>query len=83
MGENKLSTFKQGDFRLDKKWNFEKLSFNFYIEIQNFLAQENPRPDEYTLARTDEGGEISPQELVKIEREERNTPSSFGFVFDF
>jgi hypothetical protein len=84
LGENKLSTFKQGDFRLDKKWNFEKLSFNFYIEIQNFLAQENPRPDEYTLARTDEGVLISPQELIKIEREERNTPfPSFGFVFDF
>ena len=84
LGENKLSTFKQGDFRLDKKWNFEKLSFNFYIEIQNFLAQENPRPDEYTLARTDEGMDILPKELVKIEREERNTPfPSFGFVFDF
>ena len=84
LGENKLSTFKQGDFRLDKKWNFEKLSFNFYIEIQNFLAQENPRPDEYTLARTDEGVLILPKELVKIEREERNTPfPSFGFVFDF
>ena len=84
LGENKLSTFKQGDFRLDKKWNFEKLSFNFYIEIQNFLAQENPRPDEYTLARTDEGVDILPKELVKIEREERNTPfPSFGFVFDF
>ena len=84
LGENNLSTFKQGDFRLDKKWNFEKLSFNFYIEIQNFLAQENPRPDEYTLARTDEGVLILPKELVKIEREERNTPfPSFGFVFDF
>ena len=84
LGENKLSAFKQGDFRLDKKWNFEKLSFNFYIEIQNFLAQENPRPDEYTLARTDEGVLILPKELVKIEREERNTPfPSFGFVFDF
>ena len=84
LGENKLSTFKQGDFRLDKKWNFEKLSFNFYIEIQNFLAQENPRPDEYTLARTDEGVLILPKELVKIEQEERNTPfPSFGFVFDF
>ena len=84
LGENNLSTFKQGDFRLDKKWNFEKLSFNFYFEIQNFLAQENPRPDEYTLARTDEEVWILPRELVKIEREERNTPfPSFGFVFDF
>ncbi len=84
LGENNLSSFRQGDFRLDKKWNFEKLSFNFYIEIQNFLAQENPRPDEYTLARTDEGVLILPKELVKIDREERNTPfPSFGLVFDF
>lgn len=84
LGENKLSSFKQGDIRIDKKWNFEKLSFNFYIEFQNFLAQENPRPDEYTLDRDDQGMLIQPATLVKIERESNNTPfPSFGFVFDF
>ena len=84
LDENKLSSFKQGDFRLDKKWNFEKLTFNFYIELQNFLAQENPRPDEYTLARDQNGVLTQPTELVKIEREQNNTPfPSFGFVFDF
>jgi len=84
LGQDRLSSFKQGDIRLDKKWNFEKLSFNFYIELQNFLAQDNSRPDEFSLARNDDGSLITPRELKKIEREDRNTPfPSFGFVFDF
>ena len=84
LGQNRLSSFKQGDLRIDKKWNFENLSFNFYLELQNFLAQDTARPDEYTLARTTDGTIITPRELVKVEREDRNTPfPSFGFVFDF
>tara|TARA_B110000046_G_scaffold25144_1_gene24455 strand:+ start:276 stop:2630 length:2355 start_codon:yes stop_codon:yes gene_type:complete len=84
LGQDRLSSFKQGDIRIDKKWNFEKLSFNFYLELQNFLGQENSRPDEYSLARTEDGSLITPRELKKIEREDNNTPfPSFGFVFDF
>ena len=84
LGQDRLPSFKQGDIRLDKKWNFKKLSFNFYLELQNFLAQNNPRPDEFSLARDDDGSLISPRELRKIEREDRNTPiPSFGLVFDF
>ena len=84
LGQDRLPSFKQGDIRLDKKWNFEKLSFNFYLELQNFLAQNNPRPDEFSLARNDDGGLITPRELRKIDREDRNTPiPSFGLVFDF
>ena len=84
LGEEKLTAFSQGDIRIDKKWNFKKLSFNFYLEIQNFLAQENPRPDEYGLARNDDGSLITPETLVKIDTDQSNTPfPSFGFVFDF
>ena len=84
LGQDRLPSFKQGDIRLDKKWNFKKLSFNFYLELQNFLAQNNPRPDEFSLARDDDGSLVSPRELRKIEREDRNTPiPSFGLVFDF
>jgi hypothetical protein len=54
------------------------------LEIQNFLAQENPRPDEYGLARNDDGSLITPETLVKIDTDQSNTPfPSFGFVFDF
>ena len=84
LGEEKLTAFSQGDIRIDKKWNFKKLSFNFYLEIQNFLGQENPRPDEYGLARNDDGSLITPKTLVKIDTDQSNTPfPSFGFVFDF
>ena len=37
LGEVKLDAFNLADIRIDKKWNFEKLSFNFFFEIQNFL----------------------------------------------
>ena len=84
LGQDRLSSFNQGDIRLDKKWNFDKLSFNFYFELQNFLAQDSPRVEEYSLARNNDGSLITPRELKKIEREERNSPlPSFGLVFDF
>lgn len=84
LGQDRLTSFKQGDIRLDKKWNFDKLSFNFYIELQNFLSQDITRPDEFSLARNANGNLITPRELIKIEREDRNTPlPSFGLVFDF
>ena len=84
LGQDRLTSFKQGDTRLDKKWNFDKLSFNFYIELQNFLSQDITRPDEFSLARNANGNLITPRELIKIEREDRNTPlPSFGLVFDF
>ena len=84
LGEEKLTAFSQCDIRVDKKWNFKKLSFNFYFELQNFLGQENPRPDEYGLARNDDGSLISPKTLIKIDTDQSNTPfPSFGFVFDF
>ena len=84
LGQDRLTSFKQGDIRLDKKWNFDKLSFNFYIELQNFLSQDITRPDEFSLARNANGNLITPRELIKIERKDRNTPlPSFGLVFDF
>lgn len=84
LGEVTLDLFSQGDLRIDKKWNFKRLSFNFYLEIQNFLAQPVPRPEEYGLARNDDGSEASPRRLVAIDTNQTQTPlPSFGFVFDF
>ncbi len=84
LGEEKLDAFSQGDLRIDKKWNFKRLSFNFYLEIQNFLAQAVPRPQEYGLERNEAGTEVSPRNLVLIDTNRTETPlPSFGFVFDF
>ncbi|MGB1448597.1 MAG: TonB-dependent receptor [Flavobacteriaceae bacterium] len=84
LGQETLAAFSQGDLRIDKKWNFKRLSFNFYLELQNFLAQAVPRPLEYGLARNEDGSEASPRSLVLIDTNRTETPlPSFGFVFDF
>ncbi len=84
LGDVTLDVFSQGDIRIDKKWNFKRLSFNFYLEVQNFLAKAVPRPLEYGIARNEDGTEINPRSLVQIDTDRTETPlPSFGFVFDF
>ena len=85
LGTVKLAPFSQADIRFDKTWNWKKLSLNFYFEVQNFLAQTNPIPDDYGLNRDGEGNVIQPQSLVVIDRDgQNNTPiPSFGFVLYF
>ena len=84
LGSEKLGVYSQGDLRIDKKWNFNKTSFNFYIEVQNFLAQPIPRPKDYGLKRNEDGTISDPREIVQIDTNRTETPfPSFGFVFDF
>ena len=83
--EVKLNAFNLADIRIDKKWNFEKLSFNFFFEIQNFLGQPNPTPEEYGLNRNVSGEVILPRSLVSVSTDEGNSSPlpSFGFVLYF
>ena len=85
LGEVKLDAFNLADIRIDKKWNFENLSFNFFFEIQNFLGQPNPSPEEYGLNRDMNGEIILPRSLVPVSTNEGNSSPlpSFGFVLYF
>ena len=85
LGNVYLDPFAVADIRFDKKWNFKAYSLNFYFEVQNFLANANPRPDEYGLNRDENGSLISPKSLVQVNAEgDTAIPiPSFGFVIDF
>ena len=85
LGEVKLDAFNLADIRIDKKWNFKNLSFNLYFDIQNFLAQPNPTPEEFGLNRNEEGNIIEPRSLVPVSTTEGNSSPlpSFGFVLFF
>jgi hypothetical protein len=48
----RLKNFSQFDFRIDKKINFRKQSFDFYFDIQNALLAKNPSIPTYTFERT-------------------------------
>ena len=48
----RLKAFHSGDLRLDKKWNYKKTTFDFYIDIQNFYASKSTGSPQYTFRRT-------------------------------
>ena len=83
LGSVKLGNFSQLDVRFDKKWNKERISINFFIEILNLLAQKIPTPKEYGLQRDDLGDIITPINLVEVDVNRESIIPSFGFSIDF
>ena len=51
-GSQRLESFNQTDIRIDKKWNFDKWTFNVFFEVQNIFAQQIPQPPSYGLDRS-------------------------------
>jgi hypothetical protein len=39
---------------LDKKWNYKKTTFDFYIDIQNFYASKSTGSPQYTFKRKED-----------------------------
>ena len=84
LGETYLDPFSVADIRFDKKWNFKRFSFNFYLEVQNFLAAQVPQPEEYGLSRDTDGNILQPLSLEEIDVNSSAIPiPSFGLVLDF
>ncbi len=83
LGEEKLDYFSQLDVRVDKKWNFERWSFNLFFEVQNILAQEIPTPPEYGLARDMDGNLLNPMNLAEIQSDTNTPIPTIGLVVDF
>ncbi|MEO0901723.1 MAG: TonB-dependent receptor, partial [Bacteroidota bacterium] len=83
LGEENLNVFSQLDLRIDKKWNFEKLSLDVFIEAQNVLGQNIPQPPEFGLNRGVDGAIVEPQSLVEIESDTGQIIPSIGIVLDF
>ena len=50
----RLKAFHSGDLRLDKKWNYKKSTFDFYIDIQNFYATKSTGSPQYTFKRKED-----------------------------
>ena len=83
LGELLLDEFAQLDVRFDKKWNLRGLSLDVFLEIQNLLAQSQPQPTEYILARDETGSILSPRALQALEQDEGAFIPVIGLVLDF
>ncbi|MFT4740285.1 MAG: hypothetical protein ACI9L9_001067, partial [Marivirga sp.] len=83
-GQVLLDPFNQTDLRIDKKWNFERWTFNLFIELQNVFIQELPSEPSYGLRRDDQGVILQPTELVVIESANNSSLlPTLGIVIDF
>ena len=83
LGSQKLDPFNQLDIRIDKKWFYKAVALDFFIEVQNALANANPQPPSYGLSRDASGMPVNPRSLFQIPQEEGSIIPSFGIVIDF
>ncbi len=51
----RLGNFSQLDLRVDKKWNFKRVTLDIFVDIQNLLNTVSPAPPNYTFQRTADG----------------------------
>ncbi|ALL08848.1 TonB-dependent receptor [Pedobacter sp. PACM 27299] len=95
LNAERLSSFSQLDFRIDKRLNFRKTALNFYIDIQNILKNENDNFPKYTFKRTEDNSGFLTTDGQPIQTNGSNgipfilnTKSgnlipSFGCIFEF
>lgn len=84
LGSVRLDPLSQLDIRIDKKFNFENLSLDVYLEIQNVLAQSNPSEPRYGLDRNENGEIVTPRSLVRVNATDSGEVlPSIGLVLNF
>ncbi|UMB55138.1 TonB-dependent receptor [Lutibacter sp. A64] len=89
LNSERFDTFHQLDLRVDKTWYWEKLSLNFYIDIQNIYGSEFTS-QAYLIPIQDANGNNSinttdetKYNLEEISNSSGNTLPSFGVILDF
>ncbi len=95
VNSQRLRSFKQFDLRIDKKWNFRKLTVDVFLDIQNITNFKSTGSLSYTFARnaentdfaTTDGEPVSPDgsnAIPKILKDDDGTIlPSLGFIVEF
>jgi hypothetical protein len=84
LSNNRLTPASQLDVRFTKRWNFNKLSLDLFVDVQNVLAQVNPSEPQYGLQRDDAGNIVQPRTLIKLEDSGSATVlPSIGILLNF
>ena len=91
----RLEAFHSGDLRLDKKWNYKKTTFDFYIDIQNFYSSKSTGSPQYTFKRKEDNSSFlstngKPVQLngsnaipYFLENAEGTLIPTIGFIIEF
>jgi outer membrane receptor for ferrienterochelin and colicin len=50
----RLNSFNASDIRIDKKWNYKKVTLDLYLDVTNWYAAKASGATQYTFKRTDD-----------------------------
>ena len=54
LNSQRLGSFNQLDFRIDKKWNYSRATLDLYLDLQNMLGFKNPSTPRYTFKQNED-----------------------------
>ncbi len=52
LNQNRLSAFNASDVRIDKKWNFKRVTLDVFLDVTNWYVAKSPAFPQYTFQRT-------------------------------
>lgn len=92
---SRLDAFQQLDLRVDKKFNFEKVSLSLFVDFQNVLFYKTPSLPKFTFERNEDNSgfktidgqpiQIDGSNAIPLVLEDRNATivPSLGFILEF
>ncbi len=95
LNTERLGSFHSSDIRIDKKWNFKKVSLDLFLDIINWYAAKSPAPDSYTFQRnaTNTGFQTTDGQPIKadgsnaipvrIKNDDPQITPTIGFILEF
>lgn len=92
---NRLTAFNASDFRIDKKWNFRKITLDVFLDVSNWYGAPSAGGPQYTFKRNESNTAFLTTDGLPIKANGSNaiplllpnndtqvTPT-FGFIVEF
>jgi outer membrane receptor protein involved in Fe transport len=91
----RLPAFHSGDIRIDKKWNYRKLTLDLFLDITNFYSSKSAGVPNYTFKRTPDNASFESTDGLPVKMDGSNaTPvllnnldgtllPTIGFIIEF
>ena len=95
LNSKRLPIFNQLDLRVDKKFNFKKVSLDIFVDFQNILFYKTPYLPKFTFERNDDNTGFKTKDGQPIKADGSNAiplilnqrsatiVPSIGFIFEF
>jgi hypothetical protein len=95
INSRRLDAFSASDIRIDKKWNFKKLTFDLFLDVSNWWGAKSVSYPKYTLERdiasgafiTTDGQPIKPDASngipVILKDDDPVVLPTIGFIIEF